>query len=796
MRLSAVLSTVTIGSLSLLIQLGFIPTDKSFAEQPGSASVIDANTDAPDASDGKPEDDLEAILDLDIGELQTVNFKSTSPLGGRSSADIRDEARRQAADSGSANIIGGDEASARNTTDVGSLLGRSNYNPGVSIQQRNPIISDPRIRGLRFGQYLARSDGAYWFPSRLDLDSILSKVDSNNIEDIVVINGPYSVRHGPGFSFIDIASRPTRRSDGSDSWHGRSAVTYNSNGNQWNANQRIEYGAENWGATLFYGHLLGDDYQAGNGMAVPSSYKSRNVNFAIGYDLWEQTTLEFRYLRQDQTDVDLPGQFTDIDYLATDGFSLSLKSQSLSWCDSFSIDGYFNQTRTQGSGGRPQKQALFNSVFDQLLQGRSTLPRGSESFSRLGSSGFSTVATWGDTDEVQFSAGTDLRHYRTHLNETQIRPDGTGGVRSGTEDVVAVIPKSESTDTGIFGELVIPLTEVWRVRSGVRVDWVNVEAGPGAITRRGGVGSARDVIGRDREEAYELWAAYVTSDYDLTENLTFNTGLGFAQRPPTLTELYAMRPFESVLQQGLNRIQGNPNLSPEYMRQIDFGLRLQEDNYRGGARGFYAWIDDYITMQGLAVDPSSSSQRLTSVYINTPLATLAGAELYGELDVVQRVSVFGSMMYVEGRNQSLNDRVFGTPSSPSPAGSSQGPFVGRNAFNQVRGDEPLPQVPPLETRLGVRCRDENPKPKWGSEITTRIVDDQDRVASGSLLEQPTPGFTTYDFRGFVSPTDNWTILFGVLNFTDKHYREHLDNRAGNQLFQPGISGYLGSEFNY
>lgn len=78
----------------------------------------------------------------------------------------------------------------------------------------------------------------------------------------------------------------------------------------------------------------------------------------------------------------------------------------------------------------------------------------------------------------------------------------------------------------------------------------------------------------------------------------------------------------------------------------------------------------------------------------------------------------------------------------------------------------------------------------------RIVDNQDRVASGSLLEKPTPGFTTYDFRGFWRPYDRLTILFGVLNFTDKQYREHLDNRAGDQLFQPGISGYVGSEITY
>ena len=81
------------------------------------------------------------------------------------------------------------------------------------------------------------------------------------------------------------------------------------------------------------------------------------------------------------------------------------------------------------------------------------------------------------------------------------------------------------------------------------------------------------------------------------------------------------------------------------------------------------------------------------------------------------------------------------------------------------------------------------------EFTARIVDNQDRIAR-SLLEEATPGFTTYDVRGYWRPTDTLTMVFGVLNLTDKLYREHLDTRAGNQLFQPGMSAYIGSELTY
>jgi outer membrane receptor protein involved in Fe transport len=278
--------------------------------------------------------------------------------------------------------------------------------------------------------------------------------------------------------------------------------------------------------------------------------------------------------------------------------------------------------------------------------------------------------------------------------------------------------------------------------------------------------------------------------------LTANVGFGLAQRPPTLTELYAMRPFESVLQQGLNRIQGYPLLNPERLKQIDVGLQARNDRFRGGVRGFYSWIDDYITSQGIAVDPTSSSDRISSVFINTPEATLAGGEVFGEWDAAANLSIFGSVMYVEGTNRTLNERLFGAPSAPAPAGSSQGSFFGRSAFDQAIGEEALPQIPPLESRLGFRIHDSGDDRRWEIEFSTRIVDAQNRVAGGSLLEQPTPGFATYDLRGYWRPYQNLALIGGLLNIGDKLYREHLDNRAGNQLYQPGLSGYAGLEVTY
>ena len=105
-----------------------------------------------------------------------------------------------------------------------------------------------------------------------------------------------------------------------DGWqtHASSGLDFKTNGEQWYTRQTAWGGDQDWGFRVDYGHRTGNDYRSGDGTRIPSSYKSRHLDVAIGADLDDDTTLEFHYLRLDQTDVEFPGQAFDIDYLVTD----------------------------------------------------------------------------------------------------------------------------------------------------------------------------------------------------------------------------------------------------------------------------------------------------------------------------------------------------------------------------------------------------------------------------------------------------------------------------------------------
>ena len=179
-----------------------------------------------------------------------------------------------------ADIVFGMEGKARITTDAGSLLRKSPSILGVGVQRRTPIVNDPRVRASRVGQLAAA--GSYWLPARIDLDTMLSKIDSRIVDDMIVIKGPYSALYGPGLHFVDVQLLGSPRYAGGFQSHGSTSFDYEANGEQCYGRQSLFGGSDDWGYRVGYGHRTGNDYLTGSGDEMPSSYKSRDIDVALG----------------------------------------------------------------------------------------------------------------------------------------------------------------------------------------------------------------------------------------------------------------------------------------------------------------------------------------------------------------------------------------------------------------------------------------------------------------------------------------------------------------------------------
>lgn len=675
--------------------------------------------------------------------------------------------RRKRAHSPAADAVFGGQATGRQTADAGNLLKQALSTHGVANQNRSPLVSETRVRGQRVGQVLA--SGSYWAPARMDLDTMLNKLDSRLIQDMILVKGPYSPRYGPGFRFVDIEFIHSPRFANGFEVHGSTSGFFETNGDQVYGRQSVWAGDQDSGLFASYGHRRGYDYETGqDGFFLPTNYKSRDVFLAYGQDLSKHESLEFNLLRLDQTDIEFPGLVFDLDFLVTDGYELTYNNSNPSFADHFTAELWYNRTRFAGNNFRDSKAIqqpfLIDDIGLAITDGDAL------------SGGHRLESSFDMHNGGRFSVGTDMIILNQELNDIE------------SFDLITAdnfpIPRSHSVDVGYYAESVQQLGAYTTITAGVRSDVVITNARDFVP----GVGSLiSENLDSELQQKFFLGATYLTAEFQLNREVVATLGAGYSERQPTLTELYADGPFIGSLQRGRTFLVGDPQLDEEKLIQLDYGMRGDFGALRGGMHGYYSWIHDYITYD--LFEPSGAGPGDTfgfpqgAALVNTDLATLAGAEVYGQWSFSRCGSLFGTCSYVEGTDRTRRgaSRIFGG-------------VDGDRSGEPLPESEPLPGIYPLETRLGFLFHDPSPRDRWGLELSARVVDDQSLVAT-TLEEVKTPGFTTYDVRTYVRK-DDWLLTSGVKNLTDKFYREHIDYRSGRGVFRPGFSFYTGLERSY
>ena len=209
---------------------------------------------------------------------------------------------------------------------------------------------DPHVRGYKGGQIYSQVDGVFWSPARRDLDTMLNKTDPDMIQEILVMPGPYGLRYGPGFAFIDVIRDPVPRFGDGFETHFDTSGGVGSNGSQLYGRETVFGGNCDWGFRGSYGERAGSDYRAGDGQNIPSSYHNRDAWGELSYDLGPNRRLDFAYQRLDQTDTDLPAQMFNIDYLSSYGFQARyVDTDPTARWSQVALEGWTNHTDYRGS---------------------------------------------------------------------------------------------------------------------------------------------------------------------------------------------------------------------------------------------------------------------------------------------------------------------------------------------------------------------------------------------------------------------------------------------------------------
>ncbi|MBN1591025.1 MAG: TonB-dependent receptor [Pirellulales bacterium] len=779
-------------------------TNATLVGSTAEENVVDApDSHGPSSANPVEADDL-GLLDLNLGELSKIRVRTgTQPSAfGAPSTEIS-----------SADI------SLSDASTTGGLVSQA---PSVNTRRLSAINLDPRVRGYHSGQLNATANGMNEVKTRLDIDSVLSQIDPGIIENVTVIDGPYTSLYGPGFAFLTVDLLPVPRYPHGPSAYADTSFAYGTNGRTLYTRENVLSGGKDWGARFSYGLRTGNDYLTGGGdpFRVPSSYQKWDGLFAVSADLSSISRLEFDYIRCEMDNVELPGVVYDLNNSTNNQFNVKyIVQQDPKGPKDLVIQSWFQHTGYSGDASRTSKQ---ESLYDQFFALPSSLDGyavNTQGYGFSDSMGARLLRTLGERDSIQWTFGVDWRRYKQYYHEVNL--DNTGEIIFGGGDVYG-IPHSRMDDFGLLTDLFLPLSDTASINVGGRLDYYNtwLNRNDPVITQFRDPDEAYYAPGLNEPNAW-LGMAYITGKNKLSEETTFNTGTAFAMRMPDLTELYSDDPYIPLIRFGNSYCSGLSTLRPEKNLQFDVGITTVKERVSYGARGFYALIWDYVmpvpgfidfSPPGFIAAPrvlgrdfgyftpeyrydlvtgnvNADTNQAGYQYVNVDLAMLGGGDLFAEVQCRDWLSVYGSMAYVCGTN--WNPVVYVAADSwVAPEGTLVP--TGRR--------EGLPNIYPFNGKLAIRMYDPK-RERWLVEFSSRMAASQDNVAN-SLAEVPTAAFATFTLRGFYQPNENMRLTMAIENLFNTYFVEPgslaIIGPKGLPVFmpEPGINVVLGVEARF
>jgi len=290
---------------------------------------------------------------------------------------------------------------------------------------------------------------------------------------------------------------------------------------------------------------------------------------------------------------------------------------------------------------------------------------------------------------------------------------------------------------GAFGELTWYAAERDRVIAGARLDRASAKdyrqtTGSGMTTRPNPTA--------DDTRADTLPSGFLRYEHDLADSpTTLYAGLGHVQRFPDYWELFSpnMGPAGSA-----NAFDA---IKPEKTTQLDFGAQYEGEKLKAWASGYVGEIRDYILFTYTSGGMMGATSQATNVD-----ARIMGGELGAAYQLAPNWKTDATLAYAWGKNTS--------------------------------DDRALPQMPPLETRLGLTYEQGD----WSAGALWRLVAKQGRVAEGqgNVVGKDfdeSAGFGVFSLNAAYRVNKHFKVSTGVDNLFDKDYAEHL-NLAGNAGF--------------
>ena len=600
---------------------------------------------------------------------------------------------------------------------------------GFSVIKRGNYAIDPSFRASQYEQLNIQYDGGikamHACPNRMD--PITTHIIPEEIQKIEIIKGPYTVRYGATFG--GIINLVTQKPDNQDyGLHGKISGGYESNGNSLVNLAQLQYIQEKYDIIVNAGYRDFGNYEDGNSIEIPSSFRSTDYGIKIGYNLSNDQRVQAHWRQSFGRDVLHAALPMDTEYDNSSIISLDYKLDNI------------------GNIVKSLTAKAYHSYVDHLMTNDnrpSFMMMEAASNVDATTIGGKLELNWKPAQKINVFSGIDAMHIARDGGRTRLVKIMNGNpLPIPMEFNDKVWQDSYINDLGVFTEIKHSLSPKTIFTAGMRYDHVISDiqdpeddfAAMYNLEKRtehnvSGTASIKKIV----SDKFTLEAAY-----------------GRGVRSANMIERFinhftvGQDPYEYI---------GNPNLKAEINNQFEIGFK-GKDPLKNGFNSFkyetsfyYSFFENYIVG---VVDETlirkfnpMAQPRNPKVFRNLDEAYKTGFEAMVQLDFLADYYFKTEYSYVYAKNKDLS--------------------------------ESLPLTPPFTTRLSIGVD----KTNFWANIQYNLVSKQENI-SKSFGESETDGYQTLDLRLGLKPIKNTTLGMAVINAFDQAYNSHLNFSFTNQ----------------
>ncbi len=600
--------------------------------------------------------------------------------------------------------------------------------PGTFVQQTGPGQGNVIIRGLKGSEILHLVDGfrlntAFF---RNSPNQHLALVDPLNLERIEAVRGPMSTLYGSdAMGGVIQFFTPEPRYTGAD-WRSDARLLSRWSSADASTHSRVAYqgGRDGLGVSAGISYQDVDDLRIGGGRTLPYTGYTQHggdIKLLLAPAEGHELTMSAQYSKQPRTprhDTLVPGfgqtnpDNAEFLYMPQERLLTQLRyryTNPLALADRIE----FHLGRQKIVDDRTSRE--FGTPNREIEENASTL--------------------WGFTGVATKAIGAHLVNYGIEIHEDTI---DSFRERFNVNSGVTSARPSRYPDGSTMDSMAMFASDDWRIGDrldllvGIRYSRFDISLPP-----------VINGIGVDLEP--DDTTGHLGFSYELSDGLHLvgNAGRGF--RAPNVFDLgtFGDRPS--------NRFNiPNPDLKPETVTGIDFGLKYADGGLEFETIAFKSRYKDKIT--SVLTGERTDSGRLIVQSRNATRLDLWGFESGVRWRATDALGVRASMTWTRGDEE-------------------------------LEGDEyPADRIPPLFGRLGVTYA---PADRWELEGWTLFATKQDRLSPRDGIDaridpDGTSGWATLNGRLGWQASEKLQLQLLLENLADKRYREH-----GSGLDEPG-----------